>query len=404
VALSLTDGESFLSFAETFVANLTVRAVMASKRLRPVFGLREKPGQVRGQVSGQWPSRMPRRSVLKGAAAAIAVPAVGATAAGATGASAATAVPPARSAETKRVTMYAEELPNDQVGYGLAPGMASVPGPVLEMWEGQTLEITLVNNTTQRLSIHPHGVDYSVDSDGSPLNDSFNEPGQTRTYTWRSRTPFRSAGGAWMPGSTGYWHYHDHAMGGSHGTEGIRRGLYGALVVRRRGDLLPDRQYTVVFNDMTINNLVAPETPLLEARLGERVEFICIGHGNMFHTFHLHAHRWVDNRTGMLEGPNDHSPSVDNKDLNPGSSFGFQVIAGEGVGPGAWMYHCHVQYHSEQGMSGIFLVRNEDGSVPAHAQAALERFHGHSEHPQDSPLRQAPPSPHSQQHSQQHSQ
>ncbi|MGH3367194.1 MAG: multicopper oxidase domain-containing protein [Nocardioidaceae bacterium] len=25
------------------------------------------------------------------------------------------------------------------------------------------------------------------------------------------------------------------------------------------------------------------------------------------------------------------------------------------------MYHCHVQFHSDQGMSGIFLVRNEDG-------------------------------------------
>ncbi|MGH3367195.1 MAG: multicopper oxidase domain-containing protein [Nocardioidaceae bacterium] len=212
--------------------------------------------------------------------------------------------------------MYAEELPGDLVGYGLAPGEAAVPGPVLEMWEGDTLEVTLVNNTGQQLSIHPHGVDYSVDSDGSPHNDSYNDPGETRTYTWRSRTPYRTEAGIWMPGSAGYWHYHDHAMT-PHGTEGIRRGLYGALIVRRQGDPLPQRQYTVVFNDMTINNLTAPDTPLLEARLGERVELICIGHGNMFHTFHLHAHRWVDNRTGMLDGPNDSSPVIDNKDLNP---------------------------------------------------------------------------------------
>jgi manganese oxidase len=66
---------------------------------------------------------------------------------------------------------------------------------------------------------------------------------------------------------------------------------------------------------------------------------------------------------------------VDNVDLNPGSSLGFQVIAGDGVGPGAWMYHCHVQFHSDQGMAGIFLVRNEDGSVPAAARAAIDRFH-----------------------------
>ena len=319
---------------------------------------------------------LPRRSMLMGAAAAVAAPiAVSAVAPPAVAGPG--TVGAAEAGRTRRLTMYAEELPGDLVGYGLAPGEATVPGPVLEIWEGDTLEITLVNNTGQRLSIHPHGVDYGVDSDGSHLNDSFNEPGETRTYTWRSRAPYRSERGVWMPGSAGYWHYHDHAMT-PHGTEGIRRGLYGALVVRRQGDVLPDRQYTVVFNGMTINNQVAPDTPLLEARLGERAEFICIGHGNMLHTFHLHAHRWVDNRTGMLAGPQDPTPSVDNKDLNPGTSFGFQVIAGEGVGPGAWMYHCHVQFHSDAGMSGIFLVRNEDGSLPEGAQAALDRFHAHA--------------------------
>ena len=101
-----------------------------------------------------------------------------------------------------------------------------------------------------------------------------------------------------------------------------------------------------------INNKMAPDTPMFEANLGERVEWIAIGHGNLFHTFHLHAHRWADNRTGMLEGPTDPSLVIDNKDLNPGSSFGFQVLAGEGVGPGAWMYHCHVQTHSDGGMAG----------------------------------------------------
>ncbi|MFI7592126.1 hypothetical protein ACIBTX_11130, partial [Micromonospora sp. NPDC049359] len=34
-------------------------------------------------------------------------------------------------------------------------------------------------------------------------------------------------------------------------------------------------------------------------------------HGDLFHTFHLHAHRWADNRTGMLEGPADPSLVVD---------------------------------------------------------------------------------------------
>ncbi|AYY13165.1 copper oxidase [Actinobacteria bacterium YIM 96077] len=315
--------------------------------------------------------------MLVGATASMAVPAIAATSADAAPPAATSRGRGKGSGETRSITMYAEELDDGQIGYGLEPGEATIPGPILEMWEGDTLEIDLVNNTDERLSIHPHGVDYDVDSDGSPLNDSFNEPGERRTYVWTTREPFKGPKSMWMPGSAGYWHYHDHAMGTPHGTKGIRKGLYGALIVRRKGDILPDRQFTVVFNDMTINNKMAPDAPVFEARLGERVEFIAIGHGNTFHTFHIHAHRWADNRTGMLEGPNDPSPVIDNKDLNPGSSYGFQIIAGEGVGPGAWMYHCHVQFHSDDGMAGIFLVRNEDGTLPDGAQEALDRYHGH---------------------------
>ncbi|MGH3433627.1 MAG: multicopper oxidase domain-containing protein [Thermocrispum sp.] len=282
-----------------------------------------------------------------------------------------------RKPETQQLTIYAEAIADGLFGYGLSPGEATIPGPLLEIYEGDTLEIELVNTTDERLSIHPHGVDYDTDSDGAPLNDSFNDPGETRTYTWRTRKSAEAPGGFWMPGSAGYWHYHDHAMGTDHGTGGIAKGLYGGLIVRRAGDLLPDRQFTVVFNEMTINNKVAPDTPMFEARQGERVEFVCIGHGNLPHTFHLHAHRWADTRTGMMSGPDDAVAALDNKNLDPGSSFGFQVLAGEGVGPGVWMYHCHVQSHAEGGMVGLFLVRNPDGSMPAGAQEAIDRFHEH---------------------------
>lgn len=330
--------------------------------------------QVRFPLSGQ----VSRRSMLAGAAAGVVAPVTATVLGGGT----ASAAPRDRGkpgdGQLRRVTVYAEELPSGLYGYGLQPGKATVPGPVLEIWEGDTLEIELVNNTDRRLSIHPHGVNYETTSDGSPLNDSFNEPGETRTYVWSTRAPSEGPGGFWLPGSAGYWHYHDHALGGEHGTEGIAKGLYGALVVRREGDLLPDRQFTVVFNDMTINNKVAPHVPVFEANLGERVEFIAIGHGNNFHTFHLHAHRWAENRTGYLQGPDDPSRVIDTRDLNPGDSFGFQVIAGDGVGPGAWMYHCHVQFHSDGGMAGVFLVRNADGSMPEGAQEALDRYHQHS--------------------------
>ncbi|WP_424531943.1 multicopper oxidase domain-containing protein [Sphaerisporangium viridialbum] len=215
-------------------------------------------------------------------------------------------------------------------------------------------------------SLHVHGVDYETTSDGTRMNDSVVEPGGRRTYTWRTHAPGRRPGGSIEPGSAGYWHYHDHVVGTDRGTGGIRRGLYGPLVVRRKGDVVPDKQFTVVFNDMTINNRKAHEAPHFMAKIGERVEFIVITHGDFFHTFHIHGHRWADNRTGLLEGPQDVSRIIDTKITGPAESFGFQMIAGERVGPGAWMYHCHVQSHSDMGMAGVFMVADANGNMPDH--------------------------------------
>ncbi|MBB2745557.1 UNVERIFIED_ORG: FtsP/CotA-like multicopper oxidase with cupredoxin domain [Microbispora rosea subsp. rosea] len=262
----------------------------------------------------------------------------------------------------RRITLYADNLPDGQMGYGLEPGKPTIPGPLIEMIEGETLEIELVNNTGVTASLHVHGVDYQWDSDGTRMNDSVVEPGGRYVYTWRTHAPTTRPDGTIEPGSAGYWHYHDHVVGTDHGTGGILRGLYGPLVVRRTGDVLPDKTFTVVFNDMKTNNLT--QAPDFTAELGERVEFIVIAHGNFFHTFHIHGHRWADNRTGMLKDPQDQSRIIDTKTTGPAESFGFQVIAGERVGPGKWMYHCHVQSYSDMGMAGTFTVTGASKSVP----------------------------------------
>ncbi|WP_432070197.1 multicopper oxidase domain-containing protein [Streptomyces sp. AA1529] len=319
------------------------------------------------------PSTHTRRSFSRGLLASGAVAAAGGSAL--TAATPAAQAAPARSAairragkggETRRMKMYVEKLPDGRMGYGLEKGKATVPGPLIELVEGDTLHVEFENTMDVAASLHPHGVDYDIASDGTRMNKSHVEPGGKRTYTWRTHAPGRRKDGTWRPGSAGYWHYHDHVVGTDHGTGGIRNGLYGPVVVRREGDILPDpdRQFTIVFNDMTINNL--DKGPDFEATVGDRVEIIMITHGEYYHTFHMHAHRWADNRTGMLAGPDDTSPVIDNKITGPGDSFGFQILAGEGSGAGAWMYHCHVQSHSDMGMAGLLLVAKPDGTVPGH--------------------------------------
>ena len=170
---------------------------------------------------------------------------------------------------TRHLTLYAEKLPNGQLGYGLEPGKATIPGPLIELTEGETIEIEMVNNLDVAASLHVHGVDYDTASDGTKMNDSVVEPGGSRTYVWRTHAPGRRTSGVYEHGSAGYWHYHDHTVGTAHGTGGIRAGLYGPLVVRRKGDVRPHQQFTVVFNDMTINNRSGDDTPQFVAKLGE---------------------------------------------------------------------------------------------------------------------------------------
>ena len=276
---------------------------------------------------------------------------------------------------TDSISLFAKRLKNGRIGYGRTPGTARVPGPTIQMTEGECLQVTLVNDTDKRLSMHAHGVDYSPASDGTPMNDGCVAPGRSKTYVFEAHMPTTRADGTIDGGSAGYWHYHDHCMGTPHGTEGVGRGLFGALVVRRAGDSEPVRDpFVVVMSGSQINLRSAPRTPIFKANEGERVEFVVIGHGSLFHTFHLHGHRWADNRTGSVTSLTDDVAQIDNKTLGPADSFGFQVIAGEGVGPGAWMYHCHVQEHSDAGMSGLFVVRTPEGETTPQTKRAIRKW------------------------------
>jgi manganese oxidase len=285
------------------------------------------------------------------------------------------------------IDLFAENLKDGKIGYGHTEETASIPGPTIEMTEGDCLHINLVNDTDERLSFHPHGVDYTVASDGTPLNKSCVAPGTARTYVIQAHAATTRTDGTIEPGSAGYWHYHDHCKGSPHGTTGVKKGLFGALIVRRVGDPVPDgAPHVLVMQGRTFNLKKAPKTPTIKADLGERVEFVVIGHGELFHTFHLHGHRWADTRTGLITSPTDDSSIIDNKVVGPADSFGFQVIAGERVGPGAWMYHCHVQGHSDAGMSGLFVVSGPDGRMTDRTKAALRAWkdsHGAAHHGDD---------------------
>ncbi|HEX9989680.1 MAG TPA: multicopper oxidase domain-containing protein [Chloroflexia bacterium] len=254
--------------------------------------------------------------------------------------------------------LVARALSDGSVAYVAPDFGANGVRPTIEMTEGETLDITLKNELSGDVSLHVHGVHYKQDSDGTRHSNSLVKPGQQRVYQWKA--------GA---GTSGYWHYHDHVMGDDEGSTGILGGLYGGLIVRRAGDPRPSKTFVIVGHDKTLNGRIYPDTPTYTAREGELVEWLVISHGNRVHTFHLHAHRWITPNRPTDSSPanaaNAGSGHEDNHILAPGDSFGFMVIAGEGVGPGMWMYHCHFQDHASA-MKGFFKV------LPAGGAAQME--------------------------------
>jgi FtsP/CotA-like multicopper oxidase with cupredoxin domain len=99
----------------------------------------------------------------------------------------------------------------------------SVPGPTLELREGDDVVIRFRNNLPEPTTIHWHGLHIPFDADGSP----FHPVGPGEEYEYRFRL---------MPGSAGTYWYHPHPHHRTAWQVGM--GLYGALIVRGPDDPL----------------------------------------------------------------------------------------------------------------------------------------------------------------------
>ena len=84
-------------------------------------------------------------------------------------------------------------------------------------------------------------------------------------------------------------------------------------------------------------------TPVLRARTGQDVEVNVFGMDSMFHTFHIHGHRWRDAA----------GTPVDNPGFGPNETVTARFIEDN---PGRWLYHCPVFTHQDMGMAGWYLV------------------------------------------------
>ena len=111
------------------------------------------------------------------------------------------------------------------------------PGPLIEAWRGEELEVEFLNNLDVPTTMHWHGIRNLNEMDGVPdLTQAAIEPGERFTY----RFPLKDAGSFW---------YHAH----NKGWEQLARGLYGALIVREPDEASGPQDITLVADDWRLD-------------------------------------------------------------------------------------------------------------------------------------------------------
>ena len=233
-------------------------------------------------------------------------------------------------------------------GFAAPIGKATVPGPLIDAEVGDTIVVNFQNTLSSPVTIHPHGVRYSIEMDGAykaRYTDpgGFVQQGETFQYVWEATED-----------TVGTWLYHDH---GPLDPVPVFKGLFGPLIVRPKGVPKPDKEFFVAFHSFQpvatgldsvfwcINGRAyAGNTPTFRTRVGERVAWHAYAIDDALHTFHIHGHRWPDPNGGKV---------IDNITLGPGDSISAEYVEDN---PGRWFYHCHVFSHLHQGMTGWYVV------------------------------------------------
>jgi len=278
---------------------------------------------------------------------------------------------------------------------------AGILGPILRGEVGDTIRVVFKNNATHPYSIHPHGVFYHKDSEGSSYDDGTSGsdkdddhvmPGHTHVYIWP--LPERAGPGPGDPSSV-VWLYH------SHESRDVESGLIGAIIVTRAGMAGPDgrpkdvdREFVtlyMLFDENTswyldhniqtyttdpkgvnklefapvdsegnlsgagtgfaaanfkgaINGYIFANMPMMTMKEGERVRWylLALGEFTSIHTPHWHGNMVLD-----------HGKRTDVVSLLPAQMETVDMVPDD---PGTWLYHCHIEEHMDIGMVAMYRV------------------------------------------------
>ena len=247
------------------------------------------------------------------------------------------------------------------------PEWLGILGPIIRAEVGDDVVVEFLNRGRVTHSIHPHGLHYDKDNEGSLYLPAGNgaqiAPSGRFTYHWFADA--NSGPGPGQPSSIVWW-YHGHTDEGRE----TNAGLEGPIIVTAKGKAKPDgsprdvdQEFVtsyMIYDELgpraalttlptngqfyAINGYVFGNLPGLVMKRGARVRWHMMALGN---EIDLHSPHWHG------ETVTDGQHRMDVVQLLPGGTETVDMIADN---PGTWMLHCHVSEHMELGMMASFTI------------------------------------------------
>jgi len=243
-----------------------------------------------------------------------------------------------------------------------------VPGPRLELTEGDRVRINFTNHLPEPATMHWHGLVVPNRMDGPGyITQAPVQPGGRYVYEY-------------IVQQAGTYFYHSH-------TRPDRQqalGLYGALIIHPKNlatEPKADYDYVIQLqewlnrdgltypamlmegglpNYFTVNGKAYPATDTLRMKVGETIKLRFIGTNNNFiHPMHMHGGPFtVVARDGVVL-PTAAQFQADVINVGPGQRYDVIWPAKE---PGKWILHCHIPHHTlnnnveEKGAGGLTVL------------------------------------------------
>ncbi len=227
----------------------------------------------------------------------------------------------------------------------------SVPGPTIQVTEGDRVRIIVDNHLPEPTSMHWHGFEIPHNMDGAPgTSQDPIPPGGRFVYEFTLH-------------QNGTFFYH------SHMAMQEMFGMIGAFIMHPKQAYQPhvDKDFAIIlqefavlpnnsvpnsmnmeFNWLTMNGKAGPATTPLIVRLNDRVRIRWMNLGMDHHPIHLHGHTFYVTGSEGGRQPEARWGPKNTTLVGVAEAVDFEFVANN---PGDWMLHCHLPHHMMNQMS-----------------------------------------------------